>query len=62
MDSRIETLAEIILDRAKSSADTIGINNARESDEYQTFRRLEWLAVDMLTALHEYRVAYPEKY
>ena len=53
MDSRIETLAEIILDRAKSSADTIGINNARESDEYQTFRRLEWLAVDMLTALHE---------
>lgn len=62
MDSRIEELATIILERAKSSADLIKDGGLRDKDRYHTYRRFERLAVDMLTAIHEYRVDHRDEY
>jgi hypothetical protein len=60
MDSRIEELAEIILERAKGVADQITERN--HSDTYRTYRRIERQAVDILAALREYRADHPEEY
>lgn len=60
MDSRIEELAEIILERAKGAADPITERN--HDDRYRTYRRIEWLATDILAALRQYRAEHPQEY
>ncbi len=69
MDSRIEELAEIILERAESSANAIGEGakqgrelTAAERDKYATYRRLQWSATEMLGWLHDFRINNPELY
>jgi hypothetical protein len=68
MDSRIEELAAIILERAESSANAInsgavpGQVDKATRDRYATYRRLQWSATEMLSLIHDYRVNNPELY
>ncbi|MBA3588287.1 hypothetical protein [Methylibium sp.] len=56
MDTRIEELALIIEERStQRDADING-------DTYQSYRRLESLARDMLEVIKQYRIKHPEKY
>lgn len=60
MDSRIEELAEIILERAKGTADLI--KTPSDADRYKAYRRCEWLAVEILSVIHDYRCDHQEEY
>jgi hypothetical protein len=61
MDSRIEELAQIILERSEDSADAIREGGVRD-DRYHGYRRLQSLAADMLAVVKDYRRDHPEKY
>ena len=61
MDTRIEVLAEVILDRAKLNADLFAEGRNR-GDKYHAYRRIENLCRDMLGVLEEYRRDHPEEY
>lgn len=70
MDSRIEELAEVILERAKSTADALNESAKSTSaqvspqtvDRYKAYRRCEWLAVEVLTVIHDYRCDHREEH
>jgi len=66
MDSRIEELAAIIQERAKQTADAISAGVApfpeKEKDRFRTSRRIESLALELLTELHEFRCRHRDDY
>ena len=62
MDSRIEELAAVIQDHAKAQADMLQAGGWRDKDRYQVYRKCEWLALDILTAIHQYRIDHRDEY
>ena len=66
MDSRIEELSEVIIERCESF-----IKPAMEAREYKgenfaakfrTYRRIQGLAIEILEAIHSYRTGNPDEY
>jgi len=61
MDSRIEELANIIQERASSTADLLQDGGDR-GDAYHSYRSLEAMAGSMLRVIKEYREEHPKEY
>jgi hypothetical protein len=61
MDTKIEVLADVILEYAKNKADLFD-QGRNYADKYRAYRRIEWLSVEMLDVLEQYRQAHLEEY
>ena len=57
MDTRIEELADIILDRCRDY-----LPNRGYDDKNETYKTIAKLALDMLIATEGYRQRHPEEY
>jgi hypothetical protein len=63
MDSRIEELAQIILERATDAANNVqAAADGLRGDRYHSWRRLAHLAGEMKTVIDDYRNAHRDEY
>ena len=66
MDTRIEELAEIIIERCeafiKPSLEAREYKGEDCAAKFRTYKRIQWLAIEMLESIHAYRIGNPDEY
>lgn len=61
MDTRIEELAQIILERAHTTAEQL-MDNSERNEKYHSYRTVEQLATRILRVVADYRKEHPKEY